>query len=61
MTDDHKHNIVINILSIIGILGLASVGVYLVMAEHYGWAWIPFIMAVFLSNSKDDKNENNKG
>ena len=32
-------------LGITCILGLAAMGVFLVVTEHYGWAWIPYLMA----------------
>lgn len=28
--------------------GCLGAGVYLVMTEHYGWAWIPFLIATNL-------------
>ena len=31
-------------LILIDIAGIAS-GTYLVVTEHYGWAWIPFLLA----------------
>jgi len=35
-------------------LGLSSMAVYLVVTEHYAWAWIPFLLAASLSiRSKD--------
>ncbi len=35
-------------------LGTAlSAGIYLVVTEHYGWAWIPFVLCFSL-------NEDNK-
>ncbi|MFX3547686.1 hypothetical protein V8918_02850 [Ralstonia mannitolilytica] len=34
--------------ALIVITGIAA-GTYLVMTGHYGWAWIPFVIAAFLS------------
>lgn len=42
-------------------LGLAGLGTYLVVAEHYGWAWVPFLIAVLVSYEKNytkDTDEN---
>jgi len=30
-------------------LGLSSMAVYLVVTEHYAWAWVPFLLAASLS------------
>ena len=34
-----------------------ATGVYLIQTEHYGWAWIPFVIAAFTggSNKKDEE------
>lgn len=35
-----------------------AAGIYLVMTAHYGWAWIPFLIAASLSvktSAKDDE------
>lgn len=32
------------VATIMFLAGLAS-GTYLVVTEHYGWAWIPFLLA----------------
>ena len=31
------------------ILGLCCIGTYLVILEHYGWAWIPFVISMGVS------------
>ena len=39
------------------ILGLASLGTYLVITEHYGWAWIPFVLAASVSYKSEKENK----
>jgi hypothetical protein len=26
-----------------------AAGIYLIVTEHYGWAWIPFVLAAMIS------------
>lgn len=46
MTD--KKEIIRIVCVVIIILGLLAAGTFLVIKEHYGWAWIPFL-AIFSS------------
>ena len=54
-------------LAVILIVGMMlAAGIYLVITEHYGWAWIPFLlracidMKYFRNYSNDDKKEETK-
>jgi hypothetical protein len=53
--------------AVVLIIGMMlSAGVYLIVTEHYGWAWIPFLLVACIdmkyirNDSKDDKKEETK-
>lgn len=39
-------------LAVMYVAGIAS-GTYLVITEHYGWAWVPFMLICCISYSSD--------
>lgn len=41
-------------------IGIAA-GIYLITTEHYGWAWIPFVLSLSFTVSTNSKpNGDNK-
>jgi hypothetical protein len=42
------------------ILALVGCGMYLVILEHYGWAWIPFLIAGCVSVKRSENDNTNK-
>lgn len=45
------------LLYVILVLGLCAGGIYLIEKEHYGWAWIPFVIATCVKFKSTEKND----